>query len=58
MVTDRPYRRRMSIEQAKEELSRESGKQFDPRVVSAFLKVLDEREARLTHPDSSPAPLE
>jgi hypothetical protein len=43
MTTDRPYRRAMSNEAAKAELCAESGRQFDPAVVTAFLAVLDER---------------
>jgi response regulator RpfG family c-di-GMP phosphodiesterase len=37
MITDRPYRKGMSIEEAKEEISRQSGHQFDPEVVKCFL---------------------
>jgi HD-GYP domain-containing protein (c-di-GMP phosphodiesterase class II) len=36
MTTDRPYRRRLSWEEAVDEILRESGRQFDPQVVSAF----------------------
>jgi ribonuclease P protein subunit RPR2 len=36
MTTDRPYRRRCSWEQAVDEILRESGRQFDPKVVAAF----------------------
>jgi response regulator RpfG family c-di-GMP phosphodiesterase len=36
MTTDRPYRRRLEWETAAEEILRESGRQFDPRVVRAF----------------------
>ncbi len=46
MVTDRPYRKRLSLEDAKGELKRHAGKQFDPQVVDAFLRFIEEREAR------------
>jgi ribonuclease P protein subunit RPR2 len=36
MTTDRPYREHLSWEEAVDEILRESGSQFDPRVVSAF----------------------
>jgi HD-GYP domain-containing protein (c-di-GMP phosphodiesterase class II) len=36
MTTDRPYRRRCGWEQAVDEILRESGRQFDPKVVRAF----------------------
>lgn len=41
MVTDRPYRKAFSKEEAVEELKRCSGAQFDPKAVEAFLKVVD-----------------
>jgi HD-GYP domain-containing protein (c-di-GMP phosphodiesterase class II) len=40
MTTDRPYRKAMSIEVAVDELKRNSGTQFDPMVVEAFLRIL------------------
>jgi ribonuclease P protein subunit RPR2 len=43
MTTDRPYRPRLSWEEAVDEILRESGHQFDPKVVSAFAR----REQRL-----------
>jgi HD-GYP domain-containing protein (c-di-GMP phosphodiesterase class II) len=41
MTSDRPYRRAMSLERAKEELRRHAGSQFDPRVVEALLDAED-----------------
>jgi HD-GYP domain-containing protein (c-di-GMP phosphodiesterase class II) len=46
MVTDRPYRRRLSIEDAKADLRRYAGTWYDQTVVETFLQVLEEREAR------------
>ena len=43
MVSNRPYRSRMSVEVALEELRRCAGTQFDPRVVDAFCAVVAER---------------
>ena len=40
MTTDRPYSKAMPIEAAIEELKRNSGSQFDPMVVEAFLRIL------------------
>ena len=37
MVADRPYRKALGHEEAARELRREGSKQFDPRVVEAFL---------------------
>jgi diguanylate cyclase (GGDEF)-like protein len=48
MIAHRPYRRALSGEQARAELLRCSGTQFDPVVVDAFLSTLsDELDAEL-----------
>ena len=39
MTHDRPYKEAMPVADAAEEISNEAGKQFDPRVVDAFLEV-------------------
>jgi HD-GYP domain-containing protein (c-di-GMP phosphodiesterase class II) len=39
MTTDRPYRKAMSYPRALAELRQEAGRQFDPKVVRAFLDV-------------------
>lgn len=39
MTSDRPYRRAMSLEDAISEIERCSGKQFDPVMVNAFLRI-------------------
>jgi HD-GYP domain-containing protein (c-di-GMP phosphodiesterase class II) len=39
MTTDRPYRKAMPFPRALAELRKEAGKQFDPKVVRAFLHV-------------------
>ena len=38
MTSDRPYRERLSWGEAVDEILRESGRQFDPQVVSAFAR--------------------
>lgn len=43
MTTDRPYRPGRSVAEAARELESEAGRQFDPRVVEAFLAVVAER---------------
>ncbi len=42
MIADRPYRQGMPGAEAREELRRCAGTQFDPVVVEAFLEALDE----------------
>ena len=39
MTVDRPYRKALSIEAAIEEINNNSGKQFDPEIVEAFMKI-------------------
>ena len=42
LLSDRPYRRAVTEEQARQVLKENAGKCFDPSVVEAFFKVLDE----------------
>ena len=39
MTSDRPYRQALSYPVARDEIMRESGKQFDPMVVGVFLAI-------------------
>ena len=41
MTSDRPYRRALPLSTARAEITRESGRQFDPEVVRVFLSVPD-----------------
>jgi len=56
MTSDRPYRRAMSVEEARHEVLRCRGTQFDPHVVDAFTRISAERlgsiaeDAPRTHP--------
>jgi putative nucleotidyltransferase with HDIG domain len=45
MTTDRPYKAKLTPLEAKEELVRCAGTQFDPEVVKAMLKVVDKTVA-------------
>ena len=43
MTSNRRYRRSLSYLEAREELIAGKGTQFDPELVEAFLKVLEDR---------------
>jgi HD-GYP domain-containing protein (c-di-GMP phosphodiesterase class II) len=43
MLEDRPYREPLSEEEALQELEDGAGSQFDPRCVSAFVKLVGRR---------------
>jgi HD-GYP domain-containing protein (c-di-GMP phosphodiesterase class II) len=47
MVSDRPYRKALSHEEAARELRRCEGKQFDPRVIEAFLDTYPTKESEV-----------
>jgi len=40
MTSDRPYRAAMSREEAVEKILQSSGRQFDPKIVTVFMKIL------------------
>jgi putative nucleotidyltransferase with HDIG domain len=54
MTSDRPYRKALTRDQAVEELRKFSGRQFDPELVSVFLRVLDKLDVQ--EPDWSQSP--
>jgi len=47
MTMNRPYRKALAYERAREEVARFSGVQFDPRVVEAFLQIPGEEWLRI-----------
>jgi HD-GYP domain-containing protein (c-di-GMP phosphodiesterase class II) len=46
MITDKPYRKALSIGDAIKEVERNSGTQFDPKVVLAFLDAITRKDVR------------
>ena len=42
MINDRSYRKAKTVEEAREEIIKCSGTQFDPRIASAFIEMIDE----------------
>jgi putative nucleotidyltransferase with HDIG domain len=53
MVADRPYRRGRSQQEAMLELRRCAGTQFDPRIVDAFIDVLEQDDVEVLKPDDT-----
>jgi putative two-component system response regulator len=48
LTHDRSYRRAMSVEDAATEIKKERGKQFDPKVLDAFVNLLRRRKLPVT----------
>lgn len=46
MIQGRPYRKRLSVSEAVEELKHNSGAQFDPKIVAAFCELYKDRRFR------------
>lgn len=44
MMTDRPYRKALKIEQVMSELKENKGKQFDPILVDMFISLIEDRQ--------------
>ena len=58
MLSDRPYRKALSVEHVRTELLRCAGAQFDPKIVDVILrKNTLERAAALVRPESAPQQL-
>ncbi len=49
MTSDRPYRQRLSEQQAMEEILRNRGTQFDPDIVDALVRAIQEKNAPREH---------
>jgi len=49
MISERPYREAISEAEARAELERCAGSQFDPQVVEAFLQALTAQEQQAEH---------
>lgn len=54
MISDRPYRRALPIRHAREEITRCSGTQFDPKVVEVFLSLPDSHWSELREQTGAP----
>ena len=47
LTHERPYKKAWPIAQVREEIAKQSGRQFDPRIVDAFIPILDREGERL-----------
>jgi len=52
MTSDRPYRARLPVHVALEEIDRHAGTQFDPEVAAAFVAMTEELELKGGEPES------
>jgi len=57
MTSDRPYRKALPLEEAIAELRRGSGKQFDPQVVQAFIRLVEKGKVDVRWTDGRVIPL-
>jgi HD-GYP domain-containing protein (c-di-GMP phosphodiesterase class II) len=55
MISDRAYRKRMSVDRAIEQVRAESGKQFDGEIVAAFLAAYEAGELKEAIEKAAPA---
>ncbi|MEW6557291.1 MAG: HD domain-containing phosphohydrolase [Elusimicrobiota bacterium] len=55
MTSDRPYRKALLENTAIEELKKGAGTQFDPKIVAAFLRVLEQEKKKKTEPQTMEA---
>src|ERR1700687_1472280 len=57
MISDRPYRKALPLQTAKDEIERHAGTQFDPKVVEIFLSLPDSIWLELRQNYTAPFPL-
>jgi HD-GYP domain-containing protein (c-di-GMP phosphodiesterase class II) len=43
MISDRPYRKGMSLDEAIEEIKKGTGSQFDPLMANVFVKMVERK---------------
>jgi HD-GYP domain-containing protein (c-di-GMP phosphodiesterase class II) len=55
MISDRPYKKRISHEEALHEITLYSGKKYDPVMVDAFSRVVKRELAQAPSPEPSPS---
>lgn len=56
MTSERPYRRALTVEQAAQILLNGAGRQWDPRIVNAFLASIDHQVDQVAASCQAPAP--
>ncbi|MCA1670433.1 MAG: metal-dependent phosphohydrolase, partial [Thermomicrobia bacterium] len=57
MTSDRPYARARTVREGREEVIWCKGTHFDPKVVDAFVRVLDRQHNPELAPVHAPAPM-
>jgi CHASE2 domain-containing sensor protein len=56
LLSERPYKEPWRVDEALAELRRERATHFDPRVVDAFMSIVDDLDPSLLAPSRAPAP--
>jgi HD-GYP domain-containing protein (c-di-GMP phosphodiesterase class II) len=56
MLSDRPYRKALSLDEALDQLRGGSGSEFDPSAVEAFIALVKRGEIRVPTPDGQQVP--
>jgi len=52
MMSDRPYRKALTIEQVLQELSSYSGRQFNPELIEVFMKIVKRKDFPFNHSEA------
>jgi putative two-component system response regulator len=56
LLSERPYKEPWRVDEALAELRRESGTHFDPKVVDAFMRIVDDLDPSLLAPSRARVP--
>jgi HD-GYP domain-containing protein (c-di-GMP phosphodiesterase class II) len=55
MLSTRPYKLGLSVDEALSRIQKNSGTQFDPKLVDTFVPLVQKGDISVIHPNSLPA---